>query len=73
MGKTVCHSGAGGRARLGQGPEANLQVIVPAGHWQTATALEGDAGYALVGCVVAPGFDFEDFEATMRNALDWHD
>ncbi|MEM9174644.1 MAG: cupin domain-containing protein [Myxococcota bacterium] len=53
---------ASGRSLLGQGASASLQAIVPAGHWQTATALEGRAGYALVGCVVAPGFDFADFE-----------
>jgi predicted cupin superfamily sugar epimerase len=35
---------------------------VPAGEWQKAEAIPGPAGYALVGCVVAPGFDFEDFE-----------
>ncbi|MEC8496057.1 MAG: cupin domain-containing protein, partial [Planctomycetota bacterium] len=23
---------------------------------------QGSAGYALVGCVVAPGFEFSDFE-----------
>ncbi len=51
-----------GRRILGQGAEASLQVVVPAGQWQTARALDGSAGYALVGCVVAPGFDFADFE-----------
>jgi predicted cupin superfamily sugar epimerase len=55
-------SDPGNRVRLGQGIEASLQVIVPAGEWQTAEAMSGDAGYALVGCVVAPGFDFADFE-----------
>lgn len=50
------------RTRLGQGDDATLQAIVPPGAWQTARALPGDAGYALVGCVVAPGFDFADFE-----------
>ena len=50
------------RVCLGQGPEDELQVIVPAGEWQTAVARPGPAGYALVGCVVSPGFDFEDFE-----------
>lgn len=50
------------RTRLGQGSEARLQAIVPAGHWQTARAMTGSAGYALVGCVVVPGFDFDDFE-----------
>ena len=48
--------------RLGQGEDAALQAIVPAGDWQKAEALAGPAGYALVGCVVAPGFEFEDFE-----------
>jgi hypothetical protein len=52
----------GNRVRLGQGAAASLQVIVPGGEWQTAEAMPGDAGYALVGCVVAPGFDFADFE-----------
>ncbi|UXN64988.1 cupin domain-containing protein [Phyllobacterium sp. A18/5-2] len=35
------------------------QAIVPAGQWQTATSL-GD--WTLVGCTVAPGFDFAQFE-----------
>jgi hypothetical protein len=48
--------------RLGQAEPAVLQAIVPAGHWQAALALPGPCGYALVGCVVAPGFDFADFE-----------
>jgi predicted cupin superfamily sugar epimerase len=32
--------------------------IVPAGCWQGARLL---GGYALVGCTVAPGFEFSDF------------
>ncbi len=32
------------------------------GWWQSAEPLAGEHGNALVGCVVAPGFDFEDFE-----------
>lgn len=47
---------------LGQGEGAELQAFVPGGAWQAARALDGPAGYALVGCVVAPGFEFEDFE-----------
>ena len=35
------------------------QVIVPAGHWQAAESL---GEWTLVGCTVAPGFDFEHFE-----------
>ncbi len=47
---------------LGQAPGESLQAVVPPGHWQDAHALPGDHGFALVGCVVAPGFEFEDFE-----------
>ena len=39
------------------GPEAPV-CVVPAGTWQAA---EPVGEYGLVGCTVAPGFDFEDF------------
>lgn len=35
------------------------QGIVPAGHWQSAKSL---GAWTLVGCTVAPGFQFETFE-----------
>jgi hypothetical protein len=35
------------------------QIVVPAGAWQTATSL---GAWTLVGCTVAPGFDFAGFE-----------
>jgi uncharacterized protein len=35
------------------------QAVVPAGHWQMAKSL-GD--WTLVGCTVAPGFNFAQFE-----------
>jgi hypothetical protein len=35
------------------------QIVVPPGAWQAARSL-GD--YSLVGCTVAPGFDFAHFE-----------
>ena len=38
---------------------ARPQVVVPAGAWQSAQSL-GD--WTLVGCTVAPGFDFAGFE-----------
>jgi len=41
--------------RAGQRP----QLVVPAGAWQTATSL---GEWTLVGCTVAPGFDFAGFE-----------
>ncbi len=48
--------------RLGTGVDALPQAVVPPGWWQEARPLAGEHGYVLVGCVVAPGFDFEDFE-----------
>jgi predicted cupin superfamily sugar epimerase len=47
---------------VGPDPAAGhlLQALVPAGTWQSA-APTGPAG-TLVACVVAPGFDFADFE-----------
>jgi predicted cupin superfamily sugar epimerase len=41
------------------------QAVVPAGAWQTAESL-GD--WTLVGCTVAPGFEFSGFELA---AKDW--
>lgn len=35
------------------------QIVVPEGWWQAADAPDG---WALVGCTVSPGFQFEGFE-----------
>ncbi len=51
----------GPRLELGERPQAT----VPAGAWQRAKPL-GD--YTLVGCTVAPGFDFSGFELA---PVDW--
>jgi uncharacterized protein len=45
---------------VGPAPGHPVQGLVPAGIWQAAAPLT-DAG-ALVACVVAPGFAYEDFE-----------
>ena len=37
------------------------QLVIPAGTWFGAE-LDGAASHCLVGCTVAPGFDFADFE-----------
>jgi len=34
------------------------QVVVPAGHWQSARSL---GAWTLVGCTVSPGFEFSGF------------
>jgi hypothetical protein len=40
------------------------QIVVPAHAWQCARSL-GD--YTLVGCTVAPGFEFEKFELAAQD------
>ena len=37
------------------------QHIIAAGDWQAAEVLPGMHDYALVSCIVSPGFDFEGF------------
>jgi predicted cupin superfamily sugar epimerase len=44
------------------------QVVVPRGVWQGARLVAGGR-YALLGCTVAPGFDYADYEAGERAAL----
>jgi predicted cupin superfamily sugar epimerase len=39
----------------------SLHITVPAGAWFGSRVKEKE-GFVLVSCVVAPGFDFEDFE-----------
>ncbi len=56
--------------RLGNNPEKSevFQAIVPAGVWfGSKPAIENS--YSLVGCTVAPGFDFADFEMPDRQNL----
>jgi predicted cupin superfamily sugar epimerase len=45
-----------------------FQAVVPAGCW-FASKPATDSGYSLVGCTVAPGFDFADFELADADAL----
>lgn len=47
---------------------AAFQALIPAGSW-FASRVEGPGQYALVGCTVAPGFDFVDFELAERTIL----
>ena len=52
------------------GSAGQFELTVPAGRWFAAKPLDPD-GFALVSCVVAPGFEFEDFElATRQNLID---
>jgi predicted cupin superfamily sugar epimerase len=48
----------------GQSP----QVVVPRGVWQ-GSVLEPGGAFALLGCTVAPGFDYADYEHGSRAEL----
>lgn len=54
--------------KLGLLPEKNImpQVTIFANQWFAAESM-GD--FSLVGCTVAPGFDFNDFEIAERHKL----
>jgi len=55
---------------LGDDPEQGevWQAVVKAGCWFGSRVRDGK-GFGLVGCTVAPGFDFEDFEMGKREEL----
>ena len=47
----------------------NYQYMVAAGCWFASEPEQGKKGYSLVGCTVAPGFDFADFEMAESDVL----
>ncbi|MFM0647773.1 cupin domain-containing protein [Paraburkholderia bryophila] len=49
-------------------PDAVFQAVVPAGLWFAAECAD-PATFALVGCTVAPGFEFSEFELADVDAL----
>ena len=55
--------GTGRRVVLGMDLKAGErpQVVVERGVWQGARLVEGGA-WALMGCTVCPGFEFDDYE-----------
>ena len=62
--------GHAAKIQLGSDPDTGgvLQAVVPAGCW-FASEVRDRGAFALVGCSVAPGFDFEDFELAKREVL----
>lgn len=54
----------------GNQPEVNhnLQIVVPGNTWFAARLVK-NKGFALVGCTVSPGFNFEDFEMANRELV----
>ena len=83
-GEEVFHFYLGGAVRMlqlwpdGNGREVVLgpdlfagqvpQLVVPGGVWQ-GTRLVGSDGFALLGCTVAPGFDYADYRSATRAEL----
>lgn len=49
--------------------ENNFQVLIPANTW-FAAKVDDLKSYALVGCIVSPGFEFDDFELGRREKLE---
>ena len=63
-------AGAYSTLLLGNDPDAGhvFQAAVPAEHWFASHVVDWTA-WALVGCTVAPGFDFADLEIGKRAEL----
>jgi uncharacterized protein len=62
--------GRGKVIKIGSDLKAGLrpQVVVPRGTWQGSRLADGGQ-FALLGTTVAPGFEFTDFEAGIREML----
>ncbi|MFC1452229.1 cupin domain-containing protein [Verrucomicrobiota bacterium] len=62
--------GEGREVRLGRCDDQGEapQAVVPAGTWFGARVSQ-PGSYALCGCTVSPGFEFEDFELGRREEL----
>ena len=66
----IAPDGTSREVRLGRRATAGeqFQAVIPAGTWMGAR-LASHRGYALIGCTVAPGFEFQDFAAGQRPDL----
>jgi uncharacterized protein len=66
----IGESGEYSKILLGSDPDAEeqLQAAVKAGCW-FSSHLRDRKSFALVGCTVAPGFEFADFELAKREQL----
>ncbi len=48
------------------------QALVPKGTWQGSRLVEtsgGENGWALLGCTVSPGFEYDDYETATREEM----
>jgi len=67
---TISPEGRLQELQLGHDITAGLlsMTVVPRGYWQ-GIKLKPGGKWALMGCTVAPGFEFEDFESGVRQDL----
>jgi predicted cupin superfamily sugar epimerase len=46
------------------------QIVVPRGVWQGSRLLDPERdSFALLGCTVSPGFEYDDYESAPRTEL----
>lgn len=66
----IAANGSYSQIQIGSDAEAgeSLQAVVEAGCW-FASCVRDPESFALVGCTVAPGFDFDDFELGKRSEM----
>jgi len=66
----IDENGSYKKIKLGRNPENNeqFQAVIERNSWFGAIVVN-DKDYSLIGCTVAPGFDFDDFELADRNKL----
>jgi uncharacterized protein len=62
--------GSAKQVLIGSDLEAGMapQLVVPHGVWQGARLVAGGE-FALMGCTVSPGFEYEDYESGSRQLL----
>ena len=59
---------SGAYIRHNVGPTGVFQTVIEAGSWFASEVVD-DSGFSFVGCTVAPGFDFRDFELATATTL----
>ena len=56
------------KKKIGRGVHYSFQIAIKKNHW-FAAELENKKMFALIGCTVSPGFEFNDFEIGYREEL----
>lgn len=64
----ISQNGKLSKRKIGRGEDCKFQITIEKNNW-FAAELENKKSFALVGCTVSPGFDFEDFKIGKRSEL----